>query len=447
MACALVGIAAAAAAEDTAETGTFGKDGIATQSLGVHYEETNFSSVEARPDGGLVALRGDQLEAYLADGAPDPAFPSRRVAPSRRVYPLAGGKSLVDVDVFGDSQLTRVNPDGNADPSFGDGGAIRVPVGVQAATELPSGKIVIAGVFSGGTHELVNRLEVALVNPDGSLSQGVGSSGVLGLQLPSNTYVGGASAILPTGDDGALIVGGTFLLQLRADGSPDPDYGSAGLVTGLPTTLVGGRILADGSLEAVGSSTRPSDQDLIALRYTGAGRPDTGFGADGIRSFDLGGDEQAHDASWAADGSVVVGGSSLEVGACGQGESCREVPILAALDPDGSLDPGFGDAGVLRLASLTGDSRTGSTAASPAWRAGRTGRSSPPVSRRRSGPSPSSPLSRRGERCSPGSATAGSCACGVRCGRSSSSAGSPAWRAASCSPPAPPTSATNTRRS
>ncbi|HWO84761.1 MAG TPA: hypothetical protein VNM38_13370, partial [Solirubrobacterales bacterium] len=61
-ACALVGVVAVATAEDATETTTFGRDGIATQSLGVHFEETGFSTVEARPDGGLVALRGDQLE-------------------------------------------------------------------------------------------------------------------------------------------------------------------------------------------------------------------------------------------------------------------------------------------------------------------------------------------------------------------------------------------------
>jgi len=159
---------------------TFGRDGIATQSLGVHFEETQFSTVEPRPDGGLFALRGDQLEAYLADGVPDPAFPPRRVSPSRRLFPLAGGKSLVAVEILSSSQLTRVNPDGSADPGFGDAGVIRTTIGVEAATELPSGKIVIAGITSGGTHELYNELEVALVNPDDSLSRGLGNNGVLG---------------------------------------------------------------------------------------------------------------------------------------------------------------------------------------------------------------------------------------------------------------------------
>jgi uncharacterized delta-60 repeat protein len=352
-ACALAAIVAVAVAEDATETSTFGRDGIASQSLGVHFEETQFSSVEARADGGLVAQRGDQLESYLADGAPDPAVPPQRVSPYRKVFPLAGGKSLVSVD----SSLTRVNADGSDDPSFGGTGTIKLPGPVDAAAELPSGKVVVVHLISGGTHGIINVLTVALVNPDGSIDQSLGREGFLTLTLPSNQYVGGVAGIALTGDGGALVVGGSYLLELRADGSPNPGFGSAGLVTGLPS-LVGGRVLSDGSIEAVGSGPGPGNQDLLVLRYTAAGSPDLGFGANSIRTFDLGAEEEAHAALWGADGSVVVGGSSTEIGACrGEEETCEEEPILAALDPSGELDPGFGDGGVLRVASLAGAPR------------------------------------------------------------------------------------------
>jgi uncharacterized delta-60 repeat protein len=353
VACAPAAIVAAAVAEDATETSTFGRDGVASQSLGVHFEETQFSSVEARADGGLVAQRGEQLESYLANGAPDPAVPPQRVSVYRKVFPLAGGKSLVT----GGSSLTRVNPDGSDDPSFGDTGTIKLPIGVDAAAELPSGKVVVVNLVSGGTHGIINILTVALVNPDGSIDQGLGREGFLTLSLPSNQYVGGVADIALTGDGGALVVGGSYLLELRADGSPNPGFGSAGLVTGLPS-LVGGRVLSDGSIEAVGSGPGPTSQDLLVLRYTAAGSPDLGFGAKGIRTFDLGAEEEAHASLWAADGSVVVGGAGTEIGACReQEESCEEAPILAALDPSGNLDSGFGDGGVLRVASLAGAPR------------------------------------------------------------------------------------------
>jgi uncharacterized delta-60 repeat protein len=348
--CALAVMVAIAAAEDTTPTSIFGKGGIATESLGTHFHETQFSSVEARPDGGIVAQRDRQLESYLANGAPDPAAPLQPVSPYRKVFPLAGGKSLV----IGESSLTRVNADGGVDPSFGGTGTIKVQA--QAAVELPSGKVLVVNATSGGIHHFFSLVTVALVNQDGSIDQGIGTKGILTLSLPFEQFGSHVVAIALTGEGGALVVGSSFLLELRADGSPNPGFGSSGVVTNLPT-LIGGRVLADGSVEAVGWGPGPTNEDLLVLRYTAAGSPDLGFGAQGLRTFDLGGAEEAHAALWAADGSVVVGGSSAETGTCSEGESCEEVPILAALDPGGSLDPGFGDGGVLRLSSLAGAPR------------------------------------------------------------------------------------------
>jgi hypothetical protein len=45
----------------------------------------------------------------------------------------------------------RVNADGNADPSFGDAGVIRLPSGCRRDASSPSGKIVIAGVTMSST--------------------------------------------------------------------------------------------------------------------------------------------------------------------------------------------------------------------------------------------------------------------------------------------------------
>lgn len=351
--CALAALAAFAVAEDGTEATTFGEDGIATQSLGVHFEETQFSDLEARPDGGLIAQRGDELESYLADGAPDPAVPPRQVSPYREVFRLAGGRSLV----ADESSLTRVNADGTSDPGFGGTGTIKMPFTVQAAAELSSGKVLVTNTFSGGTHTIINTLTIALVNPDGSIDRSVGQKGFLSLSLPSTWLIGGVSEIHPTGDGGALVVGGSYLFELRADGSPNPGFGKDGLVTDLPN-LVGGRVLADGSVEAVGWGRGPSGMDLVVLRYTAAGSPDPGFGAAGLRYFDLGAEEEAHDALWAADGSVLVGGASSEAGSCGEREEdCRETPVLAAFDPGGSLDPAFGEGGALRLTSLAGAPR------------------------------------------------------------------------------------------
>ncbi|HEY6730774.1 MAG TPA: delta-60 repeat domain-containing protein [Solirubrobacterales bacterium] len=349
-ACALAAVIAVAAAEDETEATTFGADGIASQSLGIHFEETRFSSVEARSDGGLVAQRDDQVASYLANGTPDPSVPPQHVSKYRRVFPVADGKSLV----LDDSTLTRVNSDGSVDTSFG-GGTVKVAWNASAAAELPSGKILVVGTGWGGTHQTFAWVNVQLVNPDGSIDQAVGRDGTLALSIPYYNEPASELEIAPAGDGGALVAGDRFLLEVRADGSPNPAFGGDGLVDGLPP-LTSGRVLSDGSVAAVGTWVGSGGKDLLVLRYTPAGTPDSGFGADGIRRFDLGGEEEVHAASWAADGSVIVGGSAQPAGSCFEAEGCEEVPILAAFDPGGGLDPGFGNGGVLRLAALAGPS-------------------------------------------------------------------------------------------
>jgi uncharacterized delta-60 repeat protein len=150
------------------------------------------------------------------------------------------------------------------------------------------------------------------------------------------------------------VVGAGFLLELRADGSPNAAFGNDGLLIELPT-LVGARVLGDGSVEAVGWAPEGSgsNADLAVMRYTAAGKPDSAFGPEGIRRFDLGGREEATVASWAGDGSVIVGGRAQSLGRCPE-EGCEEVPLLAAFDPAGDLDPSFGQGGALKLTALAG---------------------------------------------------------------------------------------------
>jgi len=348
-ACALAAIVAAAAAEDATETTTFGRDGIASQSLGVHFEETRFSSVIARADGSLVAQRDQQIEAYLPDGTPDPAGPIRQLEEWGRVFAFASGKSLV-VD---DGKLTRLNPDGSVDTSFGGTGTIEWRSGVQAASELTSGKILFADAQVVGTHVMFAQLSLELLGPDGSLERGFGHDGTLELELPQNSA--STPEIAPTGDGGALVAGDGFLLKLRADGTRDPGFGSDGLLAGLPS-LVGARLLADGSVEAVGWTAGRSveDSDLVVLRFTATGTPDEAFGPEGLRRFDFGGREEANVASWGADGSVVVGGRAEPHGPCPRGQGCEEAPMLAAFDPAGNIDSNFGQGGMLKLTALAG---------------------------------------------------------------------------------------------
>jgi uncharacterized delta-60 repeat protein len=352
-ACVLAASIAAAVAEETNETTTFGKDGIAVHSLGIHYEETGFFDVEARGDGGLVAQRDVHLLSYLANGAPDPAAPPRRAALYRKVFPLADGKSLV----LHKYHLTRFNGDGSVDTSFGGTGTVEVEPAVSTVAQLPSGKVLLAGTsLQVGTAGLRSSITVQLVNPDGSPDRGVGEDGVLGIPLSPANEGTGTLEVSPTPEGGALLSANHILLELKADGAPNPGFGSDGMLDDLPP-LVSGRVLPDGSVAAVGWDSTSGKKDLLVLHYTAAGAPDPGFGKDGVRRFDLGGEEEAHVAMWSADGSVIVGGSDQFPGPCYLTDGCEEVPIVVRFDPAGDLDSSFGSNGVLRLAALAGPSR------------------------------------------------------------------------------------------
>lgn len=347
--CALTVVAAGALAAGTARSSGFPQRGTQTQVLGSHYWETGFSALQARADGGLVAERDYRVESFLPNGAPDPAAPPRQLPEYSQWIPLASGKSLVQKE----TKLTRLNPDGSVDTSFGTQGTIDSVGYASVATELPSGQILVAWTGSGGTHTTFYFVNYKLIGADGSVAGGWSGSEGLGLSLPSDG--GGISEIVPALDGGSLIVGGHFLLELRADGTPNPAFGDEGFVGRRGLFLVGARVLPDGSVDAVGAGPGHDGEDLLYIHLTAAGHPDPAFGTEGARLFDLGGEEGVYAATWSADGSVVVGGSSQPRGACYKVADCEEVPFLAAFDPSGSLEPAFGTGGVVRLEALRGN--------------------------------------------------------------------------------------------
>jgi uncharacterized delta-60 repeat protein len=324
---ALTAVAGAGAA-DTTEATTYGQDGTASPSLGSHFEETGFGRLYARPDGGLLAgrLHGffgevvSPVESFAADGTAEPVTAT---------FPPA-----IKADVA-------------------------VPEGAQAIGELGSGKVVAYKVLDEGPRRPEIFLHLTVLNPDGSGEQ----TFVLG--LPPVLNFDTPKEIIPTADGGALLVNSQFLVALRADGSPNPAFGKGGLVN--ISELAGARVLADGSIEAVGDwYDADADTERLAVRrLTATGAPDSSFAPEGLRVFDRGEDETANAAAWAPDGSVYIAGEAQSPPSCDYGH-CETVPIVAAIDPAGNLMPGFGQGGVAKLpafASYPGETDGGTAGA------------------------------------------------------------------------------------
>ena len=157
--------------------------------------------------------------------------------------------------------------------------------------------------------------------------------------------------------DGNFVVAGSttsgdetdfFLARYRRDGTPDPSFGTGGIVVtdfagradavGALLLLDDGSIVAAGSSAALGPSGVPGQADFAVARYRPDGSPDASFGSDGRTITDRGGEERAIDVEAYPLGRIVI---------AGPGGSAR-------YESDGSLDASFGDGGTLPGGQLLG---------------------------------------------------------------------------------------------
>lgn len=316
---ALVTATAAVAAPGQVDR-SFGAGGIATAELGPHYEETSFEAISALGDGSVLGTRERVVQRFLANGGPDTGFAAQPAPDKASEFRL----------------------------------------------QLPSGKALVAHqeVFTFGTKSAISEIGVRRLNADGSrdLSYG-GGDGQVWLRSDLGFTDSVAKGIVAGAGEGAVVIAGTTLIGLSADGSLDKGYGAGGSVT------VGGNVmtfdqLPDGRLAIAGySSCCGTPSDFFVARYTASGAPDQGYGNGGRASADFGASEYAASALWSDDGSVLLGGVRMEAGGpsptafCVGYPVCAETPVLARFDANGHLDPGFGQGGLLRLDSLSGSSK------------------------------------------------------------------------------------------
>jgi uncharacterized delta-60 repeat protein len=256
-----------------------------------------------------------------------------------------------------DFALTRHNPDGSLDNSFGAGGKITTSVGSfidasYAVTLQPDGKIVAAG-YTFGTFE-----DFALVryNTDGTLDSSFGTGGKVITAIGTSSDVASSLAIQT---DGKIIAAGfTYsmnedfaLVRYNTDGTLDNTFGVGGKVI---TQIASGSdflsaiaIQSDGKIVAVGSSKNSNltNPEFTLIRYDSDGSLDNTFGTGGIVTTVIG-NSSAHAVALQPDGRIVV---------AGQGGTPNNDFALARYNTNGTLDTSFGTNGIIRT-TITGTS-------------------------------------------------------------------------------------------
>jgi uncharacterized delta-60 repeat protein len=345
---------------DGSADASFGVNGIARVALPMDGITAPVLQTDGKILVGLTSMAvggGDfAVMRLLADGSIDSSFGSNGIATMaingqhdevRTVMVQADGKivlaGIAHVDGNRDFALARLNADGSADTSFNGTGKLVVAIGStldeqNAATLAPDGKIVLVGHSHITT---VNRdISAIRVNQDGTLDTSFGNGGKVLLAAATDDK----ALSVKVQADGKILIGGhasgmdggTVLLRLGADGTPDSTFGVGGKLAPALTRFAGPIYdlvaLADGKVLALSSAFG----DIVVSRYLPDGSVDTTFGAGGRAALPWRLFSEQPKALLVSGDKIVVVNNSY------QGDGLLGAQVLMRLNLNGTPDPSFG---------------------------------------------------------------------------------------------------------
>ncbi|MFO7599081.1 MAG: delta-60 repeat domain-containing protein [Candidatus Desulfacyla sp.] len=153
-------------------------------------------------------------------------------------------------------------------------------------------------------------------NPPDALSKSVRGYGL-------SAGYGNFAALQP--DEKIVVAGSSYdgqsfkmlLLRLDVNGAPDTGFGTDGaaIYQGRPPVhdyAFGDAIQQDGKILVAGTSNNGRNDDAVVLRYDGLGVLESGFGEEGLFTFNgvADSEDRAHGIAVQSDGRIVVAGYS-----------------------------------------------------------------------------------------------------------------------------------------
>jgi uncharacterized delta-60 repeat protein len=297
---------------------TFGSGGIVVTEIGSGGTAALYSSTDTTGNAKkIVEAGGNTLVRFNANGSVDTSFGSRGQVSVTSTSAIVGvviqpadGKVVIAGNTGGpDFVLTRYNPNGTLDKTFGSGGTATISApGVAGGPDLEAfalqadGKFVVGG--EGGWPSTV--LELARITSSGTLDTTFGGgNGYVTTSFGTNDVGHMRLAIYPTtgpdtadagkieaaaginGNPGGNNSGQIGVARFNADGTADGTFGQSGqVITPFPT---GGSmawataVQADGKIVVAGQTIiTVGNWDPSLLRYNTDGSLDTTFGNGGI---------------------------------------------------------------------------------------------------------------------------------------------------------------------
>lgn len=328
----------------------------------------NAVAIVQQPSGKLVVVGADtNLLRLNADGSPDNSFgvssistilrdavPDKEVgfsaatkqADGKLVAMGSGYDPLLDASF---QLLARFNTDGSLDNSFASGGILWLTASSfypEKIIQQSDGMLVISGTYWITPNDPV--LSALRITSAGVIDDTFATSGLF-----VSDIAGWANALTQQADGRLVMAGasktdGDFaLIRLNSDGNPDATFNSDGKVfidvSGDHTSYGSASGIVqdfDNKLVVAGWSNVGFTRDVVLVRLNANGSIDSAFGNAGMVITDMGGFEYGYSLVMQPDGKWVVAGEAFS------STTFSEDFYLWRYNVDGSVDTGFGDAGV-----------------------------------------------------------------------------------------------------
>ena len=335
----------------------------------------DFSIARMLPDGSLdPAFGGDGILALDVAGGDDQATTVFQTVDGR--YVVCGQADTALTGTTGTLAAVRLTASGALDTSFDlDGravlhlehpveGTVNAIAAAGCAPAPDNGVLLFGAMYQDG--ESAAAALIVRLQANGSLDTSFGDGGLLlfdvGEGAPLLTAVSNASVLA----DGSIIASGftnvsgsgvqydLFAARVLPGGSLDPAFGTGGttivafdqgggdvdVASGLAIAPGGGIVIA----ATVFTAASGFDIGLVRLRPDGSLDPSFGTGGRALIGLNAGGagNDEARDLAIDGSGRLYVAGV-VDV-ASGNTDA-----MVARLDGNGSLDPGFADAGWMVL--------------------------------------------------------------------------------------------------
>ena len=257
---------------------------------------------------------------------------------------------------------------GGLDNAFGGGGRVTRQFGLGghegsshafAMAVAPDGRVVIGGMATD--EQMHPAFLAARFTPDGRADETFGAGGRIMLQAGTGILPYSQGTAVAVAPDGGIVLAGNAtdspahsavaLVRLLPDGTPDPAFGTDGVVRaqlGSDTSQAlaldidaAGRILVAG--DADDGNGRPA---LSIARFSPSGALDESFGSGGRTVVQLGDGAGRFSAGTAL--TVLPGGGVLVAGEASDSRGNQQM-VLLRFSQNGSLDASFAARGVARL--------------------------------------------------------------------------------------------------